>query len=285
MRAACFLGTALMMASGSWSADEHPKLILRVCDFAAIRASDLAGAVAETSRIFPAAGIELIRTETDPAAPATVRSVVVASIVSSAGADFPGSVLGRALPFSVSGGRVTIFLDNIRVRATQAGLPLPILLGHALAPVLGHVMLGAGAHRSPRLVRAQSGRIRHGGLQFSQAQAVALRCTITGLAVDDSGSVFFEELAPSARRIRRLSPDGTVTTTAGMDAPGHSGDDGPAVQAHLNPTSGEVGNALAPDSSVNLYVTDGANKYETQKMDLGLPTVDTRTRSCVQEIE
>jgi len=62
MKAACFRGTALIMASWSWGADEHPKLVLRVHDHAGVSASDLAGAVAETSRIFRAASCSITPT-------------------------------------------------------------------------------------------------------------------------------------------------------------------------------------------------------------------------------
>ena len=82
---------------------------------------------------------------------------------------------------------------------------------------------------------------------------------ITGLAVDNSGNVLFEELSPGFRRIQRASPDGTVTTVAGAGAPGYSGDGGPAVQALINPSADEIGNTLALDASGNLYVVDGAN--------------------------
>jgi hypothetical protein len=82
---------------------------------------------------------------------------------------------------------------------------------------------------------------------------------ITGLAVDDSGNVFFEELSLWFRRIRRASPEGTITTIAGVGAPGYSGDGGPAVQAHINPGADEIGNTLALDAAGNLYVVDGAN--------------------------
>jgi len=196
MMAAYFLGTALIMSSASWGADEYPKLVLRVYDFAGIRTSDLAGAVAETVRIYRAAGIELIWTEADPAEPAMVASVVVASIVSSGRPDFPVTVLGQALPFAVSGGRITLFLDNIRARAAEGALPFPVLLGHALAHELGHV-LGAGArdHRFPGLMCAKWGpmefdRMRHGALGFSHSQSVAMRHALTDrMRADSSGMV------------------------------------------------------------------------------------------------
>jgi sugar lactone lactonase YvrE len=89
--------------------------------------------------------------------------------------------------------------------------------------------------------------------------AIGLNNLITGLAVDDSGHIFIEELSPLFQRIRRASPDGTITTIAGAGPPGYSGDGGPAVRAQINPSADEIGNSLALDASGSLYVVDGAN--------------------------
>jgi len=86
-----------------------------------------------------------------------------------------------------------------------------------------------------------------------------LNSLITGLAVDHLGNIFFEELSPSFRRVRRASPDGVVTTIAGKGAAGYSGDGGSAVQAQINPSAEEIGNTLALDASGKLYVVDGGN--------------------------
>jgi serine/threonine-protein kinase len=74
-----------------------------------------------------------------------------------------------------------------------------------------------------------------------------------GLAVGSDGSLYVTEY--DGHRIRRLSPDGTVSTVAGTGTAGDSGDEGPAVQAKLNqPHSVDV----AADGSV--YITDEGNK-------------------------
>src|SRR3954449_1088972 len=82
---------------------------------------------------------------------------------------------------------------------------------------------------------------------------------LTGIAVDASGNVFFEELSPSFRRIREVTPGGNVTTVAGNGGAGYSGDGGPAANALLNPAGDELGNTLAIDHTGNLYVADGGN--------------------------
>ena len=84
-----------------------------------------------------------------------------------------------------------------------------------------------------------------GDLDGNLGSSIGLGSLLVGLAVDTSGNVFFEERSGSFRRIRRVSPDRTVTTIAGTGVPGYSGDGGPAANAQLNPSADELGNTLA----------------------------------------
>ena len=68
----------------------------------------------------------------------------------------------------------------------------------------------------------------------------------TGLAFDRSGNLFIGDGAS----VRRVSPDGIITTVAGNGVVGYSGDGGPATNA----TTGAWG--VAFDSSGKLYVAD-----------------------------
>jgi NHL repeat-containing protein len=71
------------------------------------------------------------------------------------------------------------------------------------------------------------------------------------LAVDASESLYFSDFLN--HRVRKISPDGTITTVAGNGKPGFSGDGGPATQARLSFPAG-----LAVDAKGNLFiVTDG----------------------------
>jgi ABC-type branched-subunit amino acid transport system substrate-binding protein len=74
--------------------------------------------------------------------------------------------------------------------------------------------------------------------------------TIGGMTVDGQGNIYIPE--PFAHRIRRISPDGMVSTLAGTGSPGYV--DGPIATAQFN---GAVG--LAVDPAGNLYVADGGN--------------------------
>ena len=74
-----------------------------------------------------------------------------------------------------------------------------------------------------------------------------------GLAVDGSGNLYVADYLN--QRIRRIDPDGVITTIAGTGEPGFGGDDGPATEAHLHSPV-----RLAVDGSGNLYVSDSLNQ-------------------------
>lgn len=73
-----------------------------------------------------------------------------------------------------------------------------------------------------------------------------------GVAVDGVGNVYFTELRWG--RLRKVAPDGTITTLAGTGNPGYSGDGGPATAARLNQPQG-----VAVDAAGNVYVADTGN--------------------------
>lgn len=70
------------------------------------------------------------------------------------------------------------------------------------------------------------------------------------MAVDAAGSLYFTD--PLNSVIRRITPDGTISTYAGNGKAAHSGDNGPATQASIGVGSG----GIAFDSAGNLYVAE-----------------------------
>jgi uncharacterized protein (TIGR03437 family) len=79
--------------------------------------------------------------------------------------------------------------------------------------------------------------------------------TIAGLAVDAAGNIYIADRNFDV--LRKVTPDGIISTIAGNSQPLHSvfaGDGGPAAKAQLGP------GGLALDPSGNLYICDTANE-------------------------
>jgi uncharacterized protein (TIGR03437 family) len=70
-----------------------------------------------------------------------------------------------------------------------------------------------------------------------------------GLAADGTGNLYVADLGNN--RVRRIGPDGTITTVAGTGVKGSAGDGGPAMDAQLlTPRN------LALDPAGNLYISE-----------------------------
>ncbi|MGH8584547.1 MAG: RHS repeat-associated core domain-containing protein [Gammaproteobacteria bacterium] len=152
-----------------------------------------------------------------------------------------GSALGG---FSGDGGPATA--------AALGGLP-----GLALGPDGSLYIADAGNHRIRRvgpngIITTVAGT---GATGFSGDGGPATAASLSGpfgLALSLDGSLYIAD--QFHHRIRRVGPDGIITTVAGTGAIGISGDGGPATAAALN---SPFGVALGPDGS--LYIADGGN--------------------------
>jgi uncharacterized protein (TIGR03437 family) len=74
----------------------------------------------------------------------------------------------------------------------------------------------------------------------------------TGMALDAAGNLYFSDTRN--HRVRKIAPNGTITTVAGNALPGFSGDGGAATAAQLNTPMG-----VALDAAGNLFIADTAN--------------------------
>jgi hypothetical protein len=82
-----------------------------------------------------------------------------------------------------------------------------------------------------------------------------------GVAVDHEGSLYLADTWNN--RVRKVSPDGIITTVAGNGAAGYSGDSGPAATAQLTlPLS------VAVDGAGALYIADTWN-FRVRKVSQG----------------
>ncbi len=144
------------------------------------------------------------------------------------GSGLPGLATGIYSPYDVAHGpNGTIYLTEVsgnRVRRIESDGTVSLLAGDGVAGFSGDggpALLGRFA--SPR-----------------------------GIAVAGDGTVYIADY--SNQRIRRIAPDGTLSTFAGTGTAGFSGDGGPAVAAELN-NPNDI--ALGPDGS--LYIADLSN--------------------------
>lgn len=82
----------------------------------------------------------------------------------------------------------------------------------------------------------------------------------TRLVLDRQGSVLFLDFDhhTGTARVRKIAVDGTISTLAGVEPRGFSGDNGPAVNAQLDFQIGDFG-GIAVDSHDNIYIADTNN--------------------------
>jgi uncharacterized protein (TIGR03437 family) len=101
----------------------------------------------------------------------------------------------------------------------------------------------------------------NGNYDFSPDGARAVQSAfkfINGLAVDGSGNIYISD--SGNHRVRKISPDGILSTVAGTGTIGFGGDGGLATSAQL-----AFPDALALDKSGNLYIYDW-NNYRVRKV-------------------
>ena len=94
-----------------------------------------------------------------------------------------------------------------------------------------------------------------------------------GVAVDGAGNVYVADYGN--HRIRRIDPQGVITTFAGTGKRGYAGDGGPATEARFLGPCG-----LAVDGAGNVYVADRGN-HRIRRIDTqGVITAIHWTREC-----
>ena len=76
--------------------------------------------------------------------------------------------------------------------------------------------------------------------------------SIDGIAIDSDGNLFLSEYW--GNRVRRVAPNGIITTYAGTGHGGFSGDGGAASQAEVNAPAG-----LAVNAEGDLFIADTGN--------------------------
>jgi len=155
--------------------------------------------------------------------------------------------------------------------ALQATLALP--WGIAVAPdgsILVTETVGERVRRVDPVTSAMTVIAGTGQSGFSGDGGTATAARLSGpagVAVAGDGTVFISE--GHGNRIRRIAPDGVITTVAGTGEAGFSGDGGPAQRAQL---SSPEFLAIGPDGA--LYVSDKGNN-RVRRIDLSNGTITT----------
>ncbi len=132
---------------------------------------------------------------------------------------------------------------TVSVRAEVESLPPAVFRLTALRPV---------AVTPPSVVRYLAEAIAGAPRRRDGDAAQALFDHPEGVAVDSAGNLYIADTRN--HQIRRLTPDGIVSTIAGTGESGYSGDGGPALEARLNSPRSPVAGA---DGSV--YFADSGN--------------------------
>ena len=154
-------------------------------------------AMKEVRRIFDAAGLAIVWQEritdapesriTDQHAGRTSLSSNLDSrnyIVVKIRPGFPDSglpgALGYSLPDARFGPHAELFYNRIERDAVSTGTDVAVILGHAIAHELGHVLLGSSEHTTEGIMKARWGRTDHeraakGCLNFTASQSDLIR--------------------------------------------------------------------------------------------------------------
>jgi len=142
--------------------------------------------------------------------------------------------------------------DSGAPNSAQLGLPGRIALDSS-----GKIYIADGANNRVRLI--SGGTITtyagNGTAGFAGDGSAATNAKLNdpiGLALDSSGNLYIADAGNNV--IRKVTTSGTISTIAGNNTAGYSGDGGVATSAQLNDPV-----AVAVDSSGNVYIADANN--------------------------
>jgi hypothetical protein len=160
--AAMFAGA--MLASAPAGAQEARRIVVHLIDYANVPPVDLQRALAETSRIFAAAGVtvEWVMGEKETAHAEARMHLRVVLLDKTMGLHkiakdrVPENVLGQA---ARSTGRAYIFTDRITEKGFAMGQGFSCVLGRVMAHEMGHLVLPMAGH-STRGIMQEAGDMR-----------------------------------------------------------------------------------------------------------------------------
>jgi hypothetical protein len=186
------------------------------------------------------------------------------------------SLLLSALP-AQSQGTITTFAGNGAMaffgdggQATAAALNQPT--GLAIDSAGGVYIADYGNSRVRRvspagIISTAAGSGIYGAFGDGGPAISASFSNVAGIVLDSAGNLYIADVRN--HRIRKVTPDGTVTAFAGTGLQGSSGDGGQAINATLNTPI-----ALAIDAAGNLYICDSSN-HNVRRVNLASGIITT----------
>jgi trimeric autotransporter adhesin len=145
--------------------------------------------------------------------------------------------------------------------ATRSALSNPVFI---LVDRDGNVLVAEQTNHRVRRIRASGGietlaGTGTPGFSGDGGRASAAQLTLpNGLALDSKGNLYIADMGN--HRIRRVAPDGTISTVAGTGQIGRGGEGIPALQSPLHYPS-----SVAVDANDDLYISDWQN-YQIRKV-------------------
>jgi uncharacterized protein (TIGR03437 family) len=88
--------------------------------------------------------------------------------------------------------------------------------------------------------------------------------SVDGVALDSNGNLFIS----GGNRVRKIAPNGIITTYAGTGAAGAAGNNGPAISATFNNNSG-----MTIDANNTIYMADTNNRQIRKLIPIAPPTI------------
>jgi hypothetical protein len=178
---------------GGWDTDQG--VVVRIGNYAGVEARSLTDAVRVAQSVLGQAGVQTHWrdcTAVDgyfPCADGAASRAVLAVKLFGRGqtrvlAPSPDALGVALLPRQEGEGLVAIvFVEEVKVQAWRANVPLPVVLGHTMAHEVGHLLLGTAEHAPAGLMQARwsSGDLAHaarGQLRFSEEESSRLRAAV-----------------------------------------------------------------------------------------------------------
>lgn len=196
-----------ILASASGQVVPARQVRVHLYNLSGVSSGNLARATSEASNIFAKVSVEIVWELGSPDAEEAhttdqtgtaftkihgrpVRSYFIVRVGSGMAGHTPVRALGVSLPDAQFGVSATIFEDRIESLCRSAGFDLVVVLGHAIAHELGHVLLGSADHAHDGIMQARWGRAdleqaAMGHLGFTALQGASIRGFVSPLLVSE----------------------------------------------------------------------------------------------------